>query len=118
MLLLLLHSGQSSLPLSQRGLRTLFGHSPAQEKEVKDRLCLQAELVLKSIGYKSVPVEGLEFDPTKGVARHQAGRVLTADDTSPDPGLYVCGWLKRGPSGIIGEHSLLVCLSYFCVCVC
>ena len=33
---------------------------------------------------------------------HREGRVLTAQGGEPDPGLYVCGWAKRGPSGIIG----------------
>jgi len=32
----------------------------------------------------------------------RAGRVLAADGASTEPGLYACGWVKRGPSGIIG----------------
>ncbi|GLT51717.1 hypothetical protein SLA2020_251090 [Shorea laevis] len=64
-------------------------------------------VVLKSIGYKSVPVDGLPFDNQKGVVPNIQGRVLS--DTSGDPallenGLYVCGWLKRGPTGIIGTN--------------
>ncbi|GLT98547.1 hypothetical protein SLE2022_160470 [Rubroshorea leprosula] len=64
-------------------------------------------VVLKSIGYKSVPVDGLLFDNQKGVVPNIQGRVLS--DTSGDPallenGLYVCGWLKRGPTGIIGTN--------------
>lgn len=64
-------------------------------------------MVLKSIGYKSVPVDGLPFYHQKGVVPNIKGRVLS--DTSGEPaylerGLYVCGWLKRGPTGIIGTN--------------
>ncbi|KAM1812734.1 hypothetical protein ACFX11_026644 [Malus domestica] len=64
-------------------------------------------IVLKSIGYKSVPVDGLPFDHRKGVVPNIRGRVLS--DTSGNPtllekGLYVCGWLKRGPTGIIATN--------------
>ncbi|GAV92444.1 hypothetical protein CFOL_v3_35823, partial [Cephalotus follicularis] len=64
-------------------------------------------MVLKSIGYKSVAVDGLPFDHQKGVVPNVGGRVLS--DTSGDPtllenGLYVSGWLKRGPTGIIATN--------------
>ncbi|KAH7511946.1 hypothetical protein FEM48_Zijuj12G0037700 [Ziziphus jujuba var. spinosa] len=64
-------------------------------------------VVLKSIGYKSIPVDGLPFDHQRGVVPNINGRVLS--DTSKDPpvlekGLYVCGWLKRGPTGIIATN--------------
>lgn len=64
-------------------------------------------LVLKSIGYKSVPVDGLPFDPYKGVVPNIRGRVLrnkSDDYLVPEEGLYVCGWLKRGPTGIIATN--------------
>ncbi|CAM8987989.1 unnamed protein product [Rhodiola kirilowii] len=64
-------------------------------------------MVLKSIGYKSVPVDGLPFDHRKGIVPNVKGRVLgNSQDGSqhPQPGLYVCGWLKRGPTGIIGTN--------------
>lgn len=67
---------------------------------------IECGLVLKSIGYKSVPVDGLPFDPYRGVVPNSRGRVLQT--TSGDPvfieGLYVCGWLKRGPTGIIATN--------------
>ncbi|KAJ7954417.1 NADPH:adrenodoxin oxidoreductase, mitochondrial [Quillaja saponaria] len=68
---------------------------------------LRCGMVLKSIGYKSVPVHGLPFDHQKGVVLNIRGRVLS--DASGDPtlyeeGLYVCGWLKRGPTGIIATN--------------
>nr|GMD99588.1 NADPH:adrenodoxin oxidoreductase, mitochondrial isoform X1 [Ipomoea batatas]GME09181.1 NADPH:adrenodoxin oxidoreductase, mitochondrial isoform X1 [Ipomoea batatas] len=68
---------------------------------------LECGLVLKSIGYKSVCVEGLPFDPRNGIVPNIRGRVLsdsTGDLTEVEKGLYVCGWLKRGPTGIIATN--------------
>ncbi|KDP33704.1 hypothetical protein JCGZ_07275 [Jatropha curcas] len=68
---------------------------------------LDCGMVLKSIGYKSVPVDGLPFDHQKGVVPNVGGRVLTdasGDTTLLENGLYVCGWLKRGPTGIIATN--------------
>ncbi len=64
---------------------------------------LPAGLVLRSIGYQSVGVPGLPFDEARSVVRNAAGRVHGEDGTVL-PGLYVAGWLKRGPSGIIGTN--------------
>ncbi|KAF7813855.1 NADPH:adrenodoxin oxidoreductase, mitochondrial isoform X1 [Senna tora] len=68
---------------------------------------IKCGLAFKSIGYKSIPVDGLPFDHQRGVVPNSRGRVLS--DASGDPaqleeGLYVCGWLKRGPSGIIATN--------------
>lgn len=63
--------------------------------------------MLKSIGYKSVPVDDLPFDNQKGVVPNVKGRILSdnsGDPTSFENGLYVCGWLKRGPTGIIATN--------------
>ncbi|KAJ6371014.1 hypothetical protein OIU77_001511 [Salix suchowensis] len=68
---------------------------------------LDCGLVLKSIGYKSVSVDGLPFDHEKGVVPNIKGRVLvetSGDPTQLEKGLYVCGWLKRGPTGIIATN--------------
>ncbi|KVI01246.1 NAD(P)-binding domain-containing protein [Cynara cardunculus var. scolymus] len=61
-------------------------------------------LVLKSIGYTSIPVEDLPFNFPKGTVPNTEGRVLSSDFAKPDYGLYVCGWLKRGPTGIIATN--------------
>ncbi|XVE70454.1 hypothetical protein DITRI_Ditri10aG0073700 [Diplodiscus trichospermus] len=68
---------------------------------------LACGIVLKSIGYKSVPVDGLPFDNQKGVVPNIKGRVLSYNSRDPtllENGLYVCGWLKRGPTGIIATN--------------
>ncbi|BBN07885.1 ferredoxin/flavodoxin---NADP+ reductase [Marchantia polymorpha subsp. ruderalis] len=69
---------------------------------------LECGLVLKSIGYKSLPVRDLPFDHRKGVVPNVQGRVITSTESAAiEPGLYVVGWLKRGPTGIIGTN--LIC---------
>lgn len=67
---------------------------------------IPAKLVLVSIGYKGVPLPGLEpwFDDRRGVVTNKGGKVDDAKDSLG--GLYVSGWLKRGPSGIIGTNIM------------
>jgi hypothetical protein len=107
---------------------------------------ISAQLILVSIGYKSLPVPGLPFDASRGVVPHKAGRVVagmernTTNEARQDTthgvsltsdvhtstygdvhtstlreessgmnferGLYVTGWLKRGPTGIIGTNLI------------
>lgn len=59
-------------------------------------------LVFRSIGYRGSPIAGLPFDAVRGVLPNTAGRLT--DERGVLPGLYVTGWLKRGPSGIIGTN--------------
>ncbi|MEU9185601.1 FAD-dependent oxidoreductase [Streptomyces sp. NPDC048484] len=63
---------------------------------------IEAQLVLRSVGYRGVPLEGLPFDADHGTVPHLAGRVLR--DGSVAPGEYVAGWIKRGPTGVIGTN--------------
>ncbi|KAF5956035.1 hypothetical protein HYC85_008891 [Camellia sinensis] len=67
---------------------------------------LECRLVLKSIGYRSFPVDGLPFDAHKGIVTNVGGRVLinSSGDHTQLEGVYVCGWLKRGPTGIIATN--------------
>ena len=58
---------------------------------------LPVELVFRSVGYRGVPLPGLPFDETRGIIPNAKGRV--------QPGLYVAGWIKRGPSGVIGTNK-------------
>ncbi|MEU8567225.1 FAD-dependent oxidoreductase [Streptomyces pathocidini] len=61
-----------------------------------------AQLVLRSVGYRGTPLPGLPFDEERGTVPNAAGRVLR--DGSPAPGEYVAGWIKRGPTGVIGTN--------------
>lgn len=58
---------------------------------------IPSNLVFTSIGYSSKPMPGLPFDSKKGIIPNENGRV--------QKGIYVCGWIKRGPSGIIGTNK-------------
>jgi len=58
---------------------------------------IEAQLVLKSIGYKGLPLnESIPFDDRKGIVISSGGRV--------EAGLYCAGWIKRGPSGVIATN--------------
>ncbi|XP_051182073.1 NADPH:adrenodoxin oxidoreductase, mitochondrial isoform X2 [Lolium perenne] len=67
---------------------------------------LKCGLVLKSIGYKSLPIEGLPFDKYRGVVPNLRGRILSneSETATVEAGLYVVGWLKRGPTGIVATN--------------
>ena len=67
-----------------------------------ESIVLDCGLVFRSIGYRGVPIPGLPFDQLRGILPNTAGRIV--DGSSALPGLYVTGWLKRGPNGIIGTN--------------
>ena len=64
---------------------------------------LACGLVLRSVGYHGVPIPGVPFDERSGVIPNEQGRVLGFGKVVP--GLYVSGWIKRGPTGIIGTNK-------------
>ncbi|WP_280396628.1 4Fe-4S binding protein [Nocardia carnea] len=66
---------------------------------------LDASLVLRSIGYRGQPVPDLPFDETRAVVPNEHGRV-TGPDGTPLSGVYVSGWIKRGPRGVIGSNRI------------
>ena len=54
-------------------------------------------IVFRSVGYRGVELPGVPFDAGSGTIPNEGGRVR--------PGLYVAGWIKRGPSGVIGTNK-------------
>ncbi|WP_291082643.1 FAD-dependent oxidoreductase [Dietzia sp. UBA5065] len=66
---------------------------------------LSAGLVVRSVGYRGVPVPGVPFDPVTATIPHRAGRVLDRPGGDEVPGAYVVGWIKRGPRGFIGSNK-------------
>lgn len=64
---------------------------------------LPCELILRSVGYRGVPMPGVPFDSHRGVIPNKDGRVTENDHALP--GLYVVGWIKRGPTGLIGSNK-------------
>jgi ferredoxin--NADP+ reductase len=65
---------------------------------------LPAQLVFRSIGYTGQPVGDVPFDERRGLISNDGGRVTDADGTHL-VGEYVSGWIKRGPSGVIGTNK-------------
>jgi ferredoxin--NADP+ reductase len=61
-------------------------------------------LVLRSVGYRGMPVPALPFDAAAGVVPSREGRVCDPATSEPLSGTYVAGWIKRGPSGVIGTN--------------
>jgi ferredoxin--NADP+ reductase len=66
---------------------------------------LDCGLVLRSVGYTGVPIQGVPFDERKGLILNEGGRVLDSHDAGHRVGHYTAGWIKRGPSGVIGTNK-------------
>ncbi|MFN8448203.1 MAG: FAD-dependent oxidoreductase [Anaerolineae bacterium] len=66
---------------------------------------LPVGLIFRSIGYKGLPVSGVPFDQRAGVIPNAQGRIIDPDNTRTVIGEYAVGWIKRGPSGIIGTNK-------------
>jgi ferredoxin--NADP+ reductase len=66
---------------------------------------LEAGLVLRSIGYRGVALPGVPFDERRGTIPHEDGRVIDPETETPIRGEYTVGWIKRGPSGVIGTNK-------------
>ena len=65
---------------------------------------LPVQLVLRAVGYRSIPLPGIPFDEARGVVANDRGRIVD-DDGRASTGEYVAGWLKRGPVGVIGTNK-------------
>jgi ferredoxin--NADP+ reductase len=65
---------------------------------------IECGLVLRSIGYRGFPIADIPFDRRRGLIRNAGGRVCD-DDGAPCRGEYVVGWIKRGPTGVIGTNK-------------
>jgi len=68
-------------------------------KDTGDREELSVQLVVRSVGYRGVPTPGLPFDDKSATIPHTHGRVEGRRNE------YVVGWIKRGPSGVIGTNK-------------
>jgi ferredoxin--NADP+ reductase len=66
---------------------------------------LPVGLVFRSVGYKGVPLSGVPFNEKWGVILNEKGRVLDADSKQAVVGEYTAGWIKRGPTGVIGTNK-------------
>lgn len=66
---------------------------------------LPCQMVLRSIGYKGLRLPEIPFDEKTGTIPNREGRVIDPSTSRPFPRLYVAGWIKRGPSGVIGTNK-------------
>jgi ferredoxin--NADP+ reductase len=66
---------------------------------------IECGLVLRSVGYRSVPIVGVPFDDKRGLFPNRDGRMLVSAGGDVLARCYVVGWAKRGPSGVIGTNK-------------
>jgi ferredoxin--NADP+ reductase len=69
------------------------------------RETLECGLVLRSIGYRGVALPDVPFDESKGTIPNEEGRILDPESGGPLLGEYCVGWIKRGPTGVIGTNK-------------
>ena len=74
-------------------------------KDTGEREELACDLVLRSVGYTGVPLRGVPFDERRGTILNDDGRVLESHGGDHRTGHYTAGWIKRGPSGVIGTNK-------------
>ena len=74
-------------------------------KDTGERDEIECGLVLRSVGYTGIPIEGVPFDERRGTILNDGGRVLDSHDSGHKVGHYAAGWIKRGPSGVIGTNK-------------
>lgn len=74
-------------------------------RDTGERETIECGLVLRSIGYRGIGIEGIPYDERSGLIPNERGRVLDPGSGEPLPGQYVAGWIKRGPSGVIGTNK-------------
>ena len=81
------------------GIELVRNELDANQRAVptNERETLPCGLVFRSVGYHGVELPGVAFDAKSGTIPHEGGRV--------EPGVYVAGWIKRGPTGVIGTNK-------------
>ena len=96
--------GSNRVEAVRLGVNTLSGSAFNQSARGTGSVIeIEAGIVFRSIGYRGLPLPGVPFDDHRGVIPNTDGRVMDANGL-PLPGLYVTGWIKRGPTGIIGTN--------------
>ena len=88
------HLQPTALQGAGRVERALFRRTTGEA----DPVAIDCGLVVASVGRRAAPLTGAPYDEARGVHANEGGRVVGS------PGLYVCGWSKRGPSGTIGVN--------------
>jgi ferredoxin--NADP+ reductase len=103
-----LSGNQAGEVSSIRLVRTRLEATPAgtlQAKPTDQFETLPVGLVFRSVGYRGVPLPGVPFHESWGVILNENGRILDPETKQPMTGLYAAGWIKRGPTGVIGTNK-------------
>jgi len=79
------------------------GRGSVRAVSTDEREVIPCGIVFRSVGYRGVGVPGVPFDDAAGVIANVGGRVVDGD--APVPGIYCAGWIKRGPTGVIGTNK-------------
>jgi ferredoxin--NADP+ reductase len=74
-------------------------------RDTGERETIECGIVFRSIGYKGIGLEGVPFDERRGVIPNEGGRVTDPESGEAVPGQYAVGWIKRGPTGVIGTNK-------------
>jgi ferredoxin/flavodoxin---NADP+ reductase len=101
-----LHAGEHGRVGSVRLVRNELRPAPdgrLRAEPTEQSETIHAGLVLRAIGYRGVALPGVPFDERGGVIHNERGRVL--GDEGPLRGEYAVGWIKRGPTGVIGTNK-------------
>jgi ferredoxin--NADP+ reductase len=94
--------GVRSVVLARNALHaTADGHLKAEPTGETETI--EAELVMRAIGYRGKALPGVPFDERRATIPNEGGRVCGSD--GPCVGEYAVGWIKRGPSGVIGTNK-------------
>jgi ferredoxin--NADP+ reductase len=79
------------------------GRGSVRAVATDERETIPCGVVFRSVGYRGVAVPGVPFDDTAGLIANVGGRVV--DGGKAVPGVYCAGWIKRGPTGVIGTNK-------------
>ena len=80
------------------------GHGSVRAVPTEEREVIPCGAVFRSVGYRGVEIPGVPFDPDRATLRNDCGRVHD-EHGARVPGVYCAGWIKRGPTGVIGTNK-------------
>jgi ferredoxin--NADP+ reductase len=98
-------TGQVTAIKLVRNTLTATPSGTLQAKPTGEHETLPVGLVFRSVGYRGVPLPGVPFNDAWGVILNEKGRVLDPETKQPLVGEYTAGWIKRGPTGVIGTNK-------------
>lgn len=93
----------TELVLEKNELVGEAGRQKAKGSGVKETM--PCDILFRSVGYRGLSLEGVPFHEAWGSIHHTEGRVIEGDGGPMVSGLYTAGWIKRGPSGVIGTNK-------------